>query len=256
MPSTHTNPVRHICTWNLIGCHFLRWIICLTGCRDTLFLLLVDGCIDFRGQINWANQSFVLVKPWYSGLLASFIHKFNVNCRIHSSLEINYMSMGMVATGEHHPRIWGHLQVKLIKNPLVLIDFAQFLIQVLGHVESLHRLLVIPYIPNLHRKVVTTKYVVVTGGCKLGFRNWINYLCEKVLSGGILTILKLGWVLVELAAYSEVAIADAALTGWKEENVRPLRMIFHKSYHLWKFFHFWRLQIDQVESNNIILYIP
>ena len=65
------------------------------------------------------------------------------------------MSMGMVATGEHHPRIWGHLQVKLIKNSLVLIDFAQFLIQVLGHVESLHRLLVIPYIPNLHRKWIS-----------------------------------------------------------------------------------------------------
>ena len=81
------------------------------------------------------------------------------------------MGMRMVTTCENHSGVRRNLQVKFIKNSLVLIDFAQFLIQVLGHVESLHRLLVIPYIPNLHRKVVTTKYVVVTGGCKLGFGN-------------------------------------------------------------------------------------
>ena len=121
--------------------------------------------------------------------------------------------MGMVTTREDHSTVRGYLQVKFVKYPLILVHFAQLLIQVLCDVERLDGLLIISHIPNLHCQVVPTKDVVVTRGCKLCLRYGIYYLCEEMLTRWVLSVLKLCCMLAKLTANPKVTVTNVALTG-------------------------------------------
>lgn len=62
--------------------------------------------------------------------------------------------------------------------------------------------------------------------------------------------------LVELGVYPEVAKADIALGTREEEYVRPPGVVLDMGNYLGQLLNVWRLQVNQVESENVVLQRP
>ena len=67
-----------------------------------------------------------------------------------------------------------------------------------------------------------------------------------MLPGGVFLELDLRGILVELGRDSEVAKADVALTGGKEEDVTALWMVLYVGDDLGKLFNVDRLQVHDL----------
>ena len=61
-------------------------------------------------------------------MLAAFVHKFNLNCGVNSSLQVDYVSVSIVRSRQDHGRTGGHLEIKLVVDSLAFVDFAQVLL--------------------------------------------------------------------------------------------------------------------------------
>ena len=96
-------------------------------------------------------KPFAFIAALNTDLLASSIHKTDVNRRVDSVLlHIDYMSVLIVGASEDHSRTRTHLEIELIKNTLGLIQLNQILIEVISHIEGLNRLFIAPDVPNLN----------------------------------------------------------------------------------------------------------
>ena len=91
----------------------------------------------------------------------------------------------MVATGEDLARVRWDLKIEFIENTLIFVDVAKLLFKIVSDIQSLNRLLSITYVPNMHGKVVSWENVVITCRRKFSLANWLDYLCEEILSGGL-----------------------------------------------------------------------
>ena len=130
-------------------------------------------------------------------MLAAFVHETHIYSRVDSALQVKDMRMRVVRACKDHSRVGGHLKVELVENALTFVDFAEFLVEVLRDLEGLHRLGIVPDVPDVHGQVVSGEKVIVTCRCKFGHSNRIDYFCEKMLSRGILLQFNLGCVVSE-----------------------------------------------------------
>ena len=151
------------------------------------------------------------------------------------------MGCRVVATSEHHARVRRHLQVKFVENSFAFVDFAEFLVEVLSHVEGLHGLLVVPHIPNVHRKVISREQVVVTRRGKSSHADRIDDFCEEMLARGVLLELNLCRVLVELGRDSQVAQANVAFARGEEEHITTFGVVLHMCDYLRQLLYVGRL---------------
>jgi len=121
------------------------------------------------------------------------------------------MGVGMVTTREHHARVRRHLQVEAVEDALALVHFAQLLVQVLRHVECLHRVFLVADVPDHDRQVVSRVNVCVVRWRELGPRYRVDYIGEKVLSGRVFRDLERGRAASELRTLAHVTQADVVL---------------------------------------------
>ena len=153
VPRSHCNSLREVVTWSPVWCAlFLLLFHLLVYSSDSLLLTILHErfvtCRVNWGQIDGAEQSLVLVKAWDAAVLTPLVHEADVNGCVDSSLKINYVRMWVVTSSENHARIRRNLQVEAVEDALTFVDFAELFVQVLRHVECLHRVLRVTYIPD------------------------------------------------------------------------------------------------------------
>ena len=135
-------------------------------------------------------------------MLAAFVHEAHIYSRVNSALQVKDMGMRVVRACKDHSRVGGHLKVEFVEDALTFVDFAELLVEVLGDLEGLHGLGIIPDIPNVHGQVVSGEKVIVACWSKFGHSNRVDYFCEKMLPRGILLQFNLRSVVSELGRYA------------------------------------------------------
>ena len=230
MPSSHLNFLGHINFGWFLLVGRVRWIL-----RDYFLTLVCSVC---------------------SSILSTFVHELNVDTAVSLVLDIDNMYIGVVSTRHHHARVRGYLKIKLVENVLGLVNLAQLLFQVLRHVEELAGLTLVPDVPYLDAEVVTRINVVVVCGRELCPRDGIYNVGEEMLARRVLLNHVFCGALVELGVYPEVAKADIALGAREEEYIRPPGMVLDMGNYLGQLLNVWRLQVNQVESENVVLQRP
>ena len=83
-------------------------------------------------------------------MLAAFVHEAHIYSRVDSALQVKDMGMRVIRARKDHFWIGGHLKVELVENALTFIDFAELLVEVLRDLERLHRLGIVPDVPDVH----------------------------------------------------------------------------------------------------------
>ena len=61
----------------------------------------------------------------------------------------------MVRACKDHARIRGHLKVELVKDSLTFVNLAELLVEVLGDLQGLHGLGIVPDVPNVDGEVIS-----------------------------------------------------------------------------------------------------
>ena len=102
------------------------------------------------------------------------------------------------------------MEIKLIEDVFGLVDLAELLFEVLGHIEHLARLILLPDVPYLYAQVVPREEIVVVDWRELGPRNGIDYIGEEVLARGIVLDHELRRGLVELRGDAQIAHVDVS----------------------------------------------
>ena len=92
------------------------------------------------------------------------------------------MCLAMIAASEDLTRVRRDLKIELIKDALVFVDIAEFLFEIVCHIQGLYRLLSITHVPNMHRKVISREYVVVACRRKFSFSNRLDDLGKEILA--------------------------------------------------------------------------
>ena len=129
-------------------------------------LIHVDfSCVLFlssgRSTGRVRHDLLALVGPVVAHIFAAFVHELHVNLTVCLVLDIYNVHVRVVAAGEHHVRVRRYLQIELVKDIFALIYFTQLLFEVVGHVEHLAWLSLVPDVPNLNAKIVTRINVAV-----------------------------------------------------------------------------------------------
>ena len=101
------------------------------------------------------------VAPLCPDILATFVHKFDVNSRITLAYQVNYMSLRVICTGHNHGGIWRDLHVEFVEDSFTFINFAQPLLQVVGDIKAACGRSSISDVPNMHGKVISRENVRV-----------------------------------------------------------------------------------------------
>ena len=210
------------------------------------------------GRVRWILRDYFLtfVCSVGSRILSTLVHKLHVDAAISLVLDVYNMYICVVSTGHHHARVRGYLKIELVENVLGLVNLAQLLFQVLRHVEELAGLTLVPDVPYLDAEVVTRINVVVVCGRELCPRDGIYNVGEEMLARRVLLNHVFCGALVELGVYPEVAQADIALGAREEEYIRPPGVVLDMGNHLGQLLNVWGLQINQVESENVVLQRP
>ena len=210
------------------------------------------------GRVRWILRDYflTLVCPVGSCVFTTLIHKLNVNAAVGLVLYVYHVHIRVVPAGHHHAGVRGYLQIELVENVLGLVHLAELLLQVLGHVQELARLPLVPDVPYLDAQVVTRVNVVVVGGRELRPRDRIYNVREEVLARGVFLNHVFGRALVELRIHPQVAQADVALGAREQENIRPPGVVFDVSDHLGQLLDVWWLQVHQVESEDVVFQRP
>jgi hypothetical protein len=167
-------------------------------------------------------------------MLSSFVHESNVNCCVDSLLHVDNVSMWVIASGQYHSAAGRDFQIELVKDALTLVQFAELRVQIVCNVKRLHWKWVVPDIPDVDWKVVSWEEVVVA--CRSKFCSWngIDNVHEKVLSGGVLCLLKPYRTFVKLRRNPEIAIRQVSFWWAEKEYVRATRVVLYVRNHLWK----------------------
>lgn len=186
-------------------------------------------------------------------MLASFVHEFYVNCCVDSLLHVDDVSMRVIASSQDHSAARRDFQIKLIKDPFTLVQFAELWVQIVCHVERLHRKCVVPDIPDVNRKVVSGEEVVVACRSKFRSGNGVNNVNEEVLSGGIFWLLEPDWAFFKLRRHSEVTIGQVPFWGAEKKYIRATWVVLYVRNHLCKFFNVRRFEVDHIERSNVVL---
>ena len=108
---------------------------------------------DFH--LVWISYPFSFIWSKATNSSASFLHKFDINRTILRCIYINHMSIRVIGSCKDLSGVRRNLQVKFVKNSFIFVDFTQLFIQVFGHIKRSDRCLIVPYIPNVHRHVVS-----------------------------------------------------------------------------------------------------
>ena len=179
MPSSHLNFLAHV--------NFRRFFL---GCWISIIL---------------RNNFLTLVCSVGACVLSSLVHELDVNTAIGLVFDIYNMDVGIITTGDHHAWVWRYLKIKLIEYILRFINFAQFFLQVLCHIQEFAWLTLISNIPNLETKIVSGVYVIIISWWKFSSRYRINDICEKMLSWRVFFNHEFSRALIELRWYSKIA---------------------------------------------------
>ena len=177
----------------------------LSNCLLLLLRLLLESLLRLCSGQNTSNDPFVLVCALDATRLAPLVHEVDRYCSVDVPLQVENVCVPMVAPGEHLARIWADLQIKLVKDSLIFVHIAKFLLQVVCHVQGLDGLVRVSDVPNVHREIVSREEIVVAGGRKLGFSNRVDNLREEVLTRGFRLEFDLHGVVRVLRGRSQVA---------------------------------------------------
>ena len=191
-----------------------------------------------------------------ASVLASLVHEFHVDAAIGLVLDVDHVDIRVVPAGHHHAGVGGYLEVELVENVFGLVHLAELFLQVLRHVEELAGLALVPDVPYLDAQVVTRVDVIIVGGGELGPRNGVNYVGEEMLPRGVFFDHVLRGALVELRIHPQVAEADVAFGAREQEHIRPPRVVLDVGDHFGELLDVGRLQVDQVEGEDVVLQRP
>jgi hypothetical protein len=181
VPSTETYIVKHI--------YCLKLLCVLDPSSHRTWH---DSSASIKPSLTTTDLSSLFMKPYFNRSVCVILH-------------INHMSCWIVGSRQDLRRIRGDLEIELIKDCLTFVYFAQFLLQVVGHVVGLHWNLLISDVPDVDRNVVPREYEVVVLRGKLGPRYRINNISEEMLPWWVFFDRKLSAIVWGLRVESHIA---------------------------------------------------